>query len=312
MKAKKSLSLFLSAACALAMAWTMAQAADQSGVFEPASLYPPQNKLIASPGNTVYYVDPVRGDDARTGRAENMAWKSIARVNALKLAPGDRVVIYPGVHGVTLKPSGAGTVECPVIIEFKPGVHEFAVQEALRRHYYVAAACDDPTKPKPIGLLFENVRHLRIKGGGVSGADKTEILYGGRMVEIINDHAEDISFSNLVFDLKRPTVSEFRVLSAEPDSAVIQIAEGSDYAIENGKFTWTGDIGSGGLLVQEAVPEEGRCWRRDPWNGFETAMKTEDLGGAQGSTDLEGGQSRPATGASIPFSFYNPGLCGGV
>jgi hypothetical protein len=52
------------------------------------------------------------------------------------------------------------------------------------------------------------------------------------MVQIWNDHSENITFTGLVFDLKRPTVSEFRVLEAGPANAVIQIAEGSDYAVE--------------------------------------------------------------------------------
>ena len=48
-----------------------------------------------------------------------------------------------------------------------------------------------------------------------------------------------------VFGVKRSTVSEFRVLEVATNSVVIQIAEGSDYAIGNGKVSWTGDIGTG-------------------------------------------------------------------
>jgi hypothetical protein len=287
----KSICVFLFVVTVPVMLRLPVRAAELQGAYEPSSLYPPQDKLVASPGNTDYYVDPVRGDDARTGKAKNQAWKSIARVNALKLAPGDRVIIEPGVHDETLKPSGAGTVTKPVVVKFLPGVHEFAVEHSLRRPYFVSNACDNPTNPKPIGLLFENVSHFRIVGGGVAGAAKTEILYGGRMIEIINDHAEDITYSGLVFDLKRPTVSEFRVLEVAPRRAVIQIAEGSDFAVENGIFKWMGDWGVGGLGCQEGIPEEARCWRRDAppgWNeqGAPGARAT-DLGGRKIQLDYD-------------------------
>jgi hypothetical protein len=101
------------------------------------------------------------------------------------------------------------------------------------------------------------------------------ILYDGRMVQVFNDHSEDIRFSGLVFDLKRPTVSEFRCLETNGTSAVIQVAESSDYAVENGKFVWTGDwnagsyfrggakyVGSLGLRTLQAVQ----------WGVFETPV----------------------------------------
>jgi hypothetical protein len=283
MKKQAIRCVFLSALAGFAVQYAAAQTGVPLEVNEPLSLYPPHDKLMASPGNTTYFVDPVGGDDVRTGTAKTQAWKSIARVNAMKLAQGDRVVIGPGVHRATLKPSGAGAATNPVVIQFQPGVHEFAVENAVRRPYFVSNACDNPTTPKPIGLLFEKVSHIRVEGGGVTGDRKTEIRYGGRMIEIVNDQAEDITYSGLVFDLKRPTVSEFRVLGVTTNRAVIQIAEGSDYAVENGKFVWKGDWGTGGLYCQEVILEEGRCWRRDAPQGWneqgQSAAMAIDLGG---------------------------------
>ena len=51
--------------------------------------------------------------------------------------------------------------------------------------------------------------------------------------------------------------------------AEIEISEGSDYAVENGKFVWKGDWGQGGLLAQEAIPAEGRCWRSGTPRGWD-------------------------------------------
>jgi hypothetical protein len=67
-------------------------------VDAPADLYPPANKLVASPGNTTYYIDPEKGNNANDGRKARKAWKSLAKVNGLRLAPGDKVIIAPGVH----------------------------------------------------------------------------------------------------------------------------------------------------------------------------------------------------------------------
>jgi len=244
-----------------------------------------KEELSVSPGNVTYYVDPVRGDDSRTGKAKDAAWETIAKINALRLAAGDQVVIAPGLHAASLTPSGEGTATHPIVIRFLPGVHTFAVEGAVRRPYYISNSSDDPKTPKPITLLVEQVKHLRLEGGGVSGANKTTILSGGRMVEIVNDHAEDITYANLVFDLKRPTVSEFRVMEVSTNSAVLRIAEQSDYVIEGAKLRWIGDLGKGGLMVQEGIPEEGRCWRGGKKSFMHpdglTADTIEDLGNRQ-------------------------------
>ena len=258
---------------------------DPRAPYEPAALYPPASQLTASPGDTTYFVDPASGDDAAAGTAKDKPWKSFAKLNAMKFAPGDKVVIAPGFHAETLKPSGAGTAAKPVTLAFAPGRHEFGDGEALRRPCFVSNSCDDPLAPKPIGILLENIHHFRLVGGGAGGPGRTDIVYMGRMIQILNDHAEDIEVSGIGFDLKRPTVSEFRCLEASPGKAVLQIAEGSDYAITDGVFSWTGDFGdpvrSG--WCQEAIPEEGRCWRRGALNGWSPAGQlgatARDLGG---------------------------------
>ncbi len=263
--------------------------------------YPPTTARVQSPGRVTYFVDPVRGNDANAGTRAQTPWKSLVRVNALKFAPGDRVVIAPGVHEETLTPFGEGSAREPIVIQFLPGIHEFAVEKALRRPYFVSNSCDAPTEPKPIGILIEKARHLRLVGGGVDGKGKTLILLGGRMIEAINDHAEDIAYSGLVFDLKRPTVSEFRVVESSPGVSVIQIAEGSTYSFKDGVFSWTGDIGSGGVMAQQAVPAEGRCWRLGTsWNPFTIAESVEDLGSGKLRLNFKNGY-RLQTGDQFQF-----------
>lgn len=242
--------------------------------YEPQDLYPPTSSLTPSPGHTTWFVNPTSGDDHNDGKSSNKAWKSIAKVNHLNLSPGDKVRIAPGIHQATLKPTATGTAENPITIEFLPGTHEFAVETALARPWFISNSCDAPKTPKPVAILVEHSQFLTITGSNES--TKPLILMGGRMIEVINHQAQHITYQYLTFDLKRPTVSEFRVLETDPTGGTIQIAEGSSFAITNGKFKWTGDWGKGPLLCQLAEPESGRCWRggNDP---FSAATAT-DLG----------------------------------
>lgn len=238
--------------------------------------------LSASASGATWFVNPSAGDDGNAGNAAEDAWKSLAKVNALKLVPGDKVVIAPGRHSASLAPMAQGTGAEPVVIRFLPGVHEFGKEQAIRRAYYISNSCGAPDQPIPIGILLENCRHLKLSGGGVSGEGRTTLMMDGRMTHFVNDHSEEIQYESLVFDLKRPTVSEFRVMESKPGSSQIQIAEGSTYLISDGKFSWTGDIGSGDVMTQEAIPAEGRAWRagvnKSP---FDKATSVEDLGGGR-------------------------------
>lgn len=223
------------------------------------------------------YVNPVMGDDARDGSSPAQAWRTFDGLVGIALGPSDIVLVSAGVHTKTLHPKAHGSEENPVTITFLPGVHTFAKETALARPLFVSNACDAPTEPKPIGILIEDCAHLRLQGGGVKGAEKTTLVMAGRMVEAANLTSEDITYKGLVFDLVRPTVSEFRVHEVQGDTAVIAVAEGSTYEIKDGKFTWTGDLGYGGVMVQEAIPLEGRAWRRGlGWDPF-TSAKAEEV-----------------------------------
>jgi len=265
---------------------------------------PESARITASPGDTTYFIDPVKGDDSNP---LGKPWKSFQKINALKLAPGDTVVIAPGRQEETFKPSGEGTLQKPIRIRFLPGVHVIGSQQVIRLPMFVSNSMGSE-EPKPIGILLQNMRHVRIEGGGVEGPGKTTILYDGRMVEVFNDHSEDVIYTGLVFDLKRPTVSEFRVLKAGANDAVIQVAEGSDYAVENGKFIWRGDWGSSGWAAQEAISEEGRSWRikESPlgWNGKGQSDATAtDLGGRK--VRLDYGTKEPGLLQSHQYQFRN-------
>ena len=85
-----------------------------------------------------------------------------ARINALRLAAGDTVLISPGVQEFSLKPSGGGTAEEPVVFRFLPGVHTIAAENAVRETMYVSNSTDS-AQPKPIAILVRGMHHVRFE-----------------------------------------------------------------------------------------------------------------------------------------------------
>lgn len=77
-------------------------------------------ELVAfeSPGNTTYYLDPDNGDDENRGTRPESAWRTLARVNTSRFAPGDKILIKAGstFHG-KLWPKGTGIPGRPITID---------------------------------------------------------------------------------------------------------------------------------------------------------------------------------------------------
>ena len=247
-----------------------------------------------------YLVDPAKGDDTNPA---GMPWKTFGKLNSIKLAAGDKVVIAPGPQEESLKPAGEWTAEKPVVIRFLPGIHTIGIRNVKRVPMFVSNSMDSD-EPKPVGILIEGFKHLRLQGGGVDGDGKTTVLYDGKMVEIFNHQSEDVTFTGLVFDLKRPTVSEIRVHETGPTHAVIQVAEGSDYAIEDGKFHWRGYWGPGSFS-QTLNIEEGRCRRSRTPRGWtpegQMDATARDLGGRKVRLDYPNGETGLKPGHQYHF-----------
>ncbi len=215
-------------------------------------------------GHTIYFVNPVDGSDSAIGTSKTDAWRSFAPLNAKHLSAGDRVMVYPGDHIESLAPQGSGTADEPIEIRFHAGSHRFHSDSALRLAAYVSNSADDPETPRPIGIVLRNISHLELVG-----EPDTKLTFVGRMTQLFCEHSDDIAWRHLSFDMERPTVSEFFVDEADGNHAVVRIADGSTYKIENGQFAWTGDLGPGWTMVQVADPKTGesrRVGRMDPFS----------------------------------------------
>ena len=75
---------------------------------------------------TVYYVDGANGSNINSGMSIDSAWKSVDKVNAFNLQPGD-VVEFVGdgnVYNGTLKPNESGTANAPIVFKKYSGSDE--------------------------------------------------------------------------------------------------------------------------------------------------------------------------------------------
>ncbi len=75
--------------------------------------------LAAAPalGATTYHVDSTNGDDAHAGTSPGEAFKTLDRVSAIRLQPGDRVLFAAGSRFTgALKLSGTGAKDNPILI----------------------------------------------------------------------------------------------------------------------------------------------------------------------------------------------------
>ncbi|MEJ3750085.1 right-handed parallel beta-helix repeat-containing protein, partial [Actinomycetes bacterium KLBMP 9797] len=66
---------------------------------------------------TVYYVDSVHGDDARSGASPAQAWRTLSRANGAPLTPGDQLLLARGSRFPDRLVIGAsGTADAPILI----------------------------------------------------------------------------------------------------------------------------------------------------------------------------------------------------
>lgn len=67
---------------------------------------------------SIYYVDAASGSDANSGGAPASAWKTLAKVNATTLGPGDRVLLRAGQVWLNqyLDLRGSGTASSPIVV----------------------------------------------------------------------------------------------------------------------------------------------------------------------------------------------------
>ena len=95
-------------------AFTSAKAAD--GTTLDVDNFTVTVKDAPAPEGRTYYIDDVNGNDANSGRSKDLAWQSLAKVNAAKFEPGDSVLFVAGGEWIgQLELTAAGTENFPIV-----------------------------------------------------------------------------------------------------------------------------------------------------------------------------------------------------
>lgn len=235
---------------------------------------------------STYYIHPEKGNDASPG-VKDKPWKSFAPMNKKQLSPGDRVeIVAAGTLTESLKPSGQGSAQEPIVIHFAPGRYDWQREGLVTHKLSISNTNDDTKGDKAVAMDISGVSHLRIEGKGA------DFFCRGKMIQVFMDKSRDIVISDIAFDYHRPTMSEFTVVSLADNHAIIRIHPDSPYRLEGNKLIWVGEgweCGSGGY---------GQVFRPNP----DTLLRcSAPLGNVDTVTQLPDGLVK------VEFST-NPGL----
>ena len=123
------------------------------------------NPPTATNGQAVtYYVDALRGDNARAGTSPETAWRDFTPVNGRTLRPGERLLIRRGsVINQELQLSARGSVQAWAEI----GAYGEGARPIIRRNGDIDDRC----------ALIESLDYLRIRGLTVCHAGKGLIVH---------------------------------------------------------------------------------------------------------------------------------------
>ncbi|WP_184542994.1 right-handed parallel beta-helix repeat-containing protein [Mucilaginibacter sp. FT3.2] len=194
------------------------------------------NGRIISPGNTGYYVDAAKGDDANTGTSRYKAWKTLKQVNSRIFSAGDRItIIGPAEFKESLFLVARGNSEKHIKLTFLKGTYDFYTETSFKRQFFISNTNDDAYTPKAIAIYIDSSRYVDIEAGGA------KMVMRGKMIETCIDHSENIIIHGATYDYHRPTVSELQVLKTGDNFAELKIHPDSKYSIKDSMLTWEGE-----------------------------------------------------------------------
>lgn len=189
-----------------------------------------------TPGKTVYYINPQKGDDQNAGTHIKNPWKTFKRLNKLTLSAGDKVeIVAPGdfMESLVLVAHGSNTAH--VSVHFAPGIYNFYPENAFKKQLFISNANDRPYDLKPIAVYIDHCAFVDVNAAGA------KIMLRGKMIETCIDHSENVSINGISYDYYRPTVSELVVTNTGPGFADVKIHPDSKYSIKDSLLTWEGE-----------------------------------------------------------------------
>ena len=118
------------------------------------------------------------------------------------------------------------------------GRYDFYPDSAIKKTYFISNTSSEtecPSKNKTIGLLFDNIRNLRVEGEG------SLLVFHGKMTTIVIDHCDNLTLTNLSEDFARPTMSEFTITGSSDTAIEVKTHPDSWHRLDSGRLTWYGE-----------------------------------------------------------------------
>ena len=147
------------------------------------------------------------------------------------------------------------------VLKFPKGRIDIWPEGAVRKEYFISNTSTEeecPSKVKTVGLLFEDMKHLKVEGNGAL------LMYHGEMTTIAVENCQDIRFHNLHVDFERPAGSELEYTRAEEGCVEVKVHPDTRYEIVDGRMV---------LYGEGWKTNVNRCIEYDP--DFETFKYTE-------------------------------------
>lgn len=124
------------------------------------------------------------------------------------------------------------------VLVFPKGRYDIWPEGAARKEYYISNTSTEkecPSKIKTIGLLFEDIQHLKVEGNGAL------LMYHGEMTTIAVENCQNIRFHNLHVDFERPAGSELKYTQVKKGCVEVKVHPDTRYEIVDGRMNLYGE-----------------------------------------------------------------------
>ncbi len=144
---------------------------------------------------------------------------------------------------------------------------------------------ENPDGTRFSALYLDNKKNITIDGNGAT------LLIHGKMTPLLFNNCENITIRNLIIDYACPTMAEFKVLSNDNGTCVIEINKDCLYRVEGNNLIWQGENDLNGIPYWEDsyIGNRRHIKLIDPKTGIPRDFRRADLD-FESIEDLENNQ----------------------
>ncbi|MBX4950863.1 right-handed parallel beta-helix repeat-containing protein [Rhizobium binae] len=283
---------------------------------------------------TVYYVNSVTGSDNNNGTEESSAFATLSAVEALKLNPGDSVLLaagsvfneqfdlkYSGSVSAPITISSYGIGDAPVIHSSNDGIHGSKASNIVIENIKIA---DTGANAIYAGNVSNwTVRNVEVSNTGLSGRPGSVSFQSSQNITIENSTLTGVHSDGIWMDkVKGVTLINNTVTNSQGSAAdAIQLNDSSNILVKDNHLEQTETNSAKGVLVliraQDAVVEGntlvGGGFGLSAQAGTNIAIHDNDISGYGGYSWSYGiglGDQGNATNYDISGNYLHEGVYG--